>query len=153
VSTVGTVPILGTDQQVHSIPQDQLGAALSAGGMPVAIVRDPQGQSRYIPADQVQTAQSMGGTVISRAPQSEELQFMQQNPGHTWINRTPSFPNRQEGIYPVGPGNEWRNDPSMSQSPVDLHLALHTYASTQSDVERPLTIQDSQYSGVAPALR
>lgn len=132
MSTTGTIPILGMDQQVHSIPQDQLGAALSAGGRPVATVRDPQGQMRYIPADQVQSAQSAGGTVISRAPQGEELQFLQQNSGHGWVSRSPNFPNREEGIYPVGPGNEWRNDPNSpmaqnSQFPVDLHLGLHTY--------------------------
>jgi hypothetical protein len=133
VSTVGTIPILSPDQQVHSIPQDQLAAALQAGGMPVATVRDPQGQLRYIPSAQVQTAQSMGGSVISRAPQSEELDFLQKNPGHTWLARDPQkFPNREEGIYPAGPGNEWRNDPNSpqatsTQAPIDLHLALHTY--------------------------
>jgi hypothetical protein len=133
VSTVGTIPILSPDQQVHSIPQDQLAAALQAGGMPVATVRDPQGQVRYIPSAQVQTAQSMGGSVISRAPQSEELDFLQKNPGHTWLARDPQkFPNREEGIYPAGPGNEWRNDPNSpqatsTQAPIDLHLALHTY--------------------------
>jgi hypothetical protein len=133
VSTVGTIPILSPDQQVHSIPQDQLAAALQAGGMPVATVRDPQGQVRYIPSAQVQTAQSMGGSVISRAPQSEELDFLQKNPGHTWLGRDPQkFPNREEGIYPAGPGNEWRNDPNSpqatsTQAPIDLHLALHTY--------------------------
>jgi hypothetical protein len=51
---------------------------------------------------------------------------MQQNPGHTWATRSPKFPNREEGIYPTGPGNEWRNDPTAAQSPVDLHLAAHT---------------------------
>jgi hypothetical protein len=51
---------------------------------------------------------------------------MQQNPGHTWVTRSPNFPNREEGIYPTGPGNEWRSDPTASQSPIDLHLAAHT---------------------------
>jgi hypothetical protein len=133
VSTFGTIPILGPDQQVHSIPQEQLSAALQAGGMPVATVRDPQGQMRYIPSDQVETARAMGGTVVSRAPQSEELDFLQKNPGHAWLSRDPhKFPNREEGIYPSGPGNEWRNDPtspmaSNTQAPIDLHLGLHTY--------------------------
>ncbi len=133
MSTPATIPILGTDQQVHSIPQDQLGAALQAGGMPVATVRDPQGQMRYIPSNQVETARAMGGAVVSRAPQSEELDFLQKNPGHAWLSRDPQkFPNREEGIYPSGPGNEWRNDPtspmaSNTQAPIDLHLGLHTY--------------------------
>ena len=127
MSTAATIPILGADKQVHAIPQDQLGAALSAGGMPVAQMRDTSGQTRWIPSDQVQSARAAGGTVVSRAPDSEEIDFLQKNPGHTWITRDPSFPNRQEGIYPTGPGNEWRNDPTISQFPIDLHLALHTY--------------------------
>jgi hypothetical protein len=127
VSNTGTIPILGTDGQVHSIPQNQASAALAAGGKPVAQVRDPQGQARWIPSDQVDDARAAGGTVVSRAPDPEEIDFLQNNPGHTWITRNPQqFPNRQEGIYPTGPGNEWRNDPSYQQSPVDLHLAKHT---------------------------
>ena len=133
VSTTGTIPFLGTDGQVHSIPQDQVSNALAAGGKPVAQVRDPQGQMRYIPSNQVETARAMGGAVVSRAPQSEELDFLQKNPGHAWLSRDPQkFPNREEGIYPSGPGNEWRNDPtspmaSNTQAPIDLHLGLHTY--------------------------
>ena len=132
MSTTGTIPILGPDGQVHTIPQDQASAALAAGGKPVAQVRDPQGQARWIPSDQVDDARTAGGTVISRAPDPDEIDFLQNNPGHTWITRNPQqFPNRQEGIYPTGPGNEWRNDPNSAnaqntQLPIDLHLAKHT---------------------------
>jgi hypothetical protein len=29
-------------------------------------------------------------------------------------------------VYPTGPGNEWRSDPTQSQSSVDLHFAKPT---------------------------
>ena len=125
--SAGTVPILGTDGQVHSIPQDQASVALAAGGKPVAQMRDPSGQARWVPSDQVQTAQQNGGKVLDAAPSDEELQFLQQNPNHQWMPSSPRFPNRPAGIYPTGPGNEWRNDPSSAQTPVDLHLGLHSY--------------------------
>jgi hypothetical protein len=127
--------MLGTDGQVHTIPQDQASAALAAGGKAVALVRDPQGQTRWIPGDQLDDARTAGGTVISRAPDPEEIDFLQNNPGHTWITRNPQqFPNREEGIYPTGPGNEWRTDPNSpmhdtTQAPIDLHLARHTLES------------------------
>lgn len=132
MSTTGTIPLLAPDGTVYLIPQDQASAALTAGGKPVAQMRDPQGQAWWIPSDEVEAARQAGGTVVSRAPNDEELQFLQQNPGHTWLGRSPEFPNRQEGIYPAGPGNEWRNDPNSpmarnSQFPIDLHLGLHTY--------------------------
>jgi hypothetical protein len=38
----------------------------------------------------------------------------------------PRFPNRPSGIYPTGPGNEWRKDPSYTQAPIDLHLLRHS---------------------------
>jgi hypothetical protein len=56
----------------------------------------------------------------------EEQQFLQSNPGYKYIAADPKFPNRPAGIYPSGQGNEWRNDPSYSQSPVDLHMARNT---------------------------
>ena len=124
---MSTIPILSPDGQVHSIPQDQINNALAAGGKPVSQMRDPQGQARWVPSDQVQTAQQNGGKVLDAAPSDEELQFLQQNPNHQWMPSSPRFPNRPAGIYPTGPGNEWRNDPSYAQSPVDLHLGLHTY--------------------------
>jgi hypothetical protein len=58
---------------------------------------------------------------------AEEQQFLQENPNYKWMAADPKFPNRPQGIYPSGPGNEWRKDPSFAQSPVDLHLAKHTY--------------------------
>jgi hypothetical protein len=119
--------MLGTDGQVHTIPQDQANAAIAAGGKPVAQMRDPQGQARWVPSDQIDDARAAGGTVVSRAPDPEEIDFLQNNPGHTWVTRNPQqFPNREEGIYPTGPGNEWRTDPTASQSPIDLHLAKHS---------------------------
>jgi hypothetical protein len=59
-------------------------------------------------------------------PSEEEKQFLKENPDHEYLKQDPKFPNRPEGIYPKGPGNEWRKDPSYSQAPIDLHLAKHT---------------------------
>jgi hypothetical protein len=59
-------------------------------------------------------------------PSPEESDFLSKNPGYEHFPSDPKFPNRPAGIYPVGPGNEWRSDPSYSQSPVDLHFAKHT---------------------------
>jgi hypothetical protein len=59
-------------------------------------------------------------------PSQEEQQFLQSNPGYKYIAADPKFPNRPAGVYPTGPGNGWRNDPSYSQSPVDLHMARNT---------------------------
>ena len=59
-------------------------------------------------------------------PSPEEQHFLQSNPGYKYVSADTKFPNRPAGIYPSGPGNEWRNDPSYSQSPVDLQLARNT---------------------------
>jgi hypothetical protein len=61
----------------------------------------------------------------------EERQFLKNNPTYKYLPKDPRFPNREPGIYPMGPGNEWRNDPNhpnhdISQAPVDLHLLKHT---------------------------
>ena len=65
-------------------------------------------------------------------PTAEEQDFLQKNSGYTWLPADNRFPQREPGIYPTGPGNEWRNDPnhpnaSMQQAPVDLHLGQHIY--------------------------
>ncbi len=59
-------------------------------------------------------------------PSQEEQQLLQSNPGYKYVSADPKFPNRPAGVYPSGPGNEWRNDPSYSQSPVDLHMVRNT---------------------------
>jgi hypothetical protein len=61
----------------------------------------------------------------------EERQFLKNNPTYKYLPKDPRFPNREPGIYPMGPGNEWRNDPNhpnhdISQAPVDLHLVKHS---------------------------
>jgi hypothetical protein len=57
---------------------------------------------------------------------SEERDFLAKNPAHAWMPADPKFPNRPEGIYPTGKGNEWRNDPDVEQHPIDLHFVKHT---------------------------
>jgi len=67
-------------------------------------------------------------------PSDEEQEFLRSNPNYAWLPADNNFPNRRPGIYPTGPGNEWRNDPvlnerkgNIDQTPVDLHLARHSY--------------------------
>jgi hypothetical protein len=67
-----------------------------------------------------QATQTEGG------PSPEEQAFLTANPDHVYLKADPKFPNRPEGIYPTGKGNEWRKDPSYEQEPIDLHLLKHT---------------------------
>src|ERR1700724_1518194 len=53
---------------------------------------------------------------LSGGPSQEEQAFLKSNPDHQWVPADPKFPNRPEGIYPTGPGNEWRKDPSYAQA-------------------------------------
>ena len=62
----------------------------------------------------------------TEGPTAEEQSFLKSNPDHKYLPSDPKFPNRPPGIYPTGKGNEWRQDPSYSQSPVDLDFAKHT---------------------------
>jgi hypothetical protein len=71
MSTGALVPVLNPDTgNVHGIPTDQVDAARQAGGKPVATMKDPQGQLRYVPMEQVGEAQKHGGTLIPYGSQS-----------------------------------------------------------------------------------
>lgn len=59
------VSILGSDNQVHMVPEDQASAALSAGGKQVSKVISPQGELKWIPTDDLPTARAAGGTVVN----------------------------------------------------------------------------------------
>ena len=81
--------------------------------------------------DQAATKKDWYGT-----PSPEIDNFLKQNPGYQFLDADPKFPNRKPGIYPMGPGNEWRNDPNLNerkgnpdQWPVDLHFGKHAYQS------------------------
>ena len=57
--------------------------------------------------------------------------FLKANPTYKYLPTDPRFPNRQPGIYPMGPENAWRNDPNApnsqtSQFPIDLDFAKNT---------------------------
>lgn len=65
MSTSATVPILGPDGQVRSIPQDQASAALAAGGKNVTKMLDPEGTARWVPHDQVDAAVARRGTPVN----------------------------------------------------------------------------------------
>ena len=94
----------------------------SEGGQAPSATKPDEGNPFDVPLDSEKAEQkaAQGG------PSDEEQQFLKENPDHEYKKPDPKFPNRPEGIYPKGPGNEWRKDPSYSQSPVDLHLAKHT---------------------------
>lgn len=69
-------------------------------------------------------------------PPAEIDSFLKSNPNYQFLDTDPKFPNRRPGIYPSGPGNEWRNDPALNakkgnvdQFPVDPHLLKHSYQS------------------------
>lgn len=52
--------------------------------------------------------------------------FLKSNPNYQYLDADPKFPNRKPGIYPAGPGSEWRTNPNsgnhdIDQWPVDLH--------------------------------
>ena len=59
-------------------------------------------------------------------PSQEEQQLLGANPSYKYLPEDPRFPNREPGVYPMGSGNEWRNDPdppmaSNTQAPIDPH--------------------------------
>lgn len=107
-------------------PLEQLGAM---GQPQTTTPSQPQDQSSNLsPLEQlgqsVQKAQTAG-------PSPEEQQLLASNPSYKYLPKDPRFPNRQPGVYPMGEGNEWRDDPnspmaSNSQSPIDPHLLKHT---------------------------
>src|SRR2546425_9930561 len=90
---------------------------------------------------QVQPTPAGGGSLLDQgmadaAPQQstqpsgpgtpEEQAFLKAHPDHVYLKADPKFPNRPEGIYPTGKGNEWRKDPTVSQEPVDPELLKHS---------------------------
>jgi|SRR5271156_786938 len=103
-----------------------------------------------------------GGTGAPPAPDPngpgpEEQTFLAAHPDHKWMPPDEKFPNRPAGIYPTGRGNEWRNDPSYAQAPVDLHLGEHTAegAAEGAAAVAPVLAPEIISSGIAalkPAL-
>lgn len=113
-------------------PLEQLGASVGAN--------NPQPASPSTPQGNLSPLEQLGQTVnqsqpSGQGPDADEQKFLDNNPGYQFLTKDPRFPNRQPGVYPAGPGNEWRNDPNhpmhdTSQSPVDVlgagHLAKQT---------------------------
>ena len=52
------------DGKVRMIPENQVQAALAAGGKQATKMLDPKGVSRWIPSNQVEAATKAGGTVV-----------------------------------------------------------------------------------------
>ncbi len=64
-------------------------------------------------------------------PSQEEQELLKNNPTYKYLPKDPRFPNREPGVYPMGAGNEWRNNPdgpmaTTTQAPIDPHLLKHT---------------------------
>lgn len=57
-------PIFAPDGKVRVIPEDQVQAALAAGGKQATKMLDPKGTNRWVPNDQVEAATKAGGTVV-----------------------------------------------------------------------------------------
>jgi len=71
-------------------------------------------------SEKAEAALTQGGST------PEEQAFLKAHPDHVYLKADPKFPNRPEGVYPTGPGNEWRSDPSYDQKPVDPELLKHS---------------------------
>jgi hypothetical protein len=56
--------VLSPDGTVRTIPEDQVGAALSSGGKQVSKVISPQGDVHWIPSEALDQARAAGGTVV-----------------------------------------------------------------------------------------
>lgn len=110
---------------------------------------EPQ-QQTFSNVQPIQAAQTFTDVTPIGAT-GEEAAFLKSNPSYQWLSKDPKFPNRQEGIYSMGPGNEWRNDPNhpmhdVTQMPVDLHLGRHTYEAARDAAAGstlPLTFEAS----------
>jgi len=63
--TGAVTPLLGPDGQVHSVPNDQVQAAIAAGGKKVSKMYDPTGTLRWVSEDQRDDAIKAGGTPVN----------------------------------------------------------------------------------------
>ena len=98
-----------------------------------------------------------GNIVESDPVEPEERDFLAKHPDHQYMPADPKFPNRPAGIYPTGPGNEWRQHPDYAQSPVDIHQTEHTLegAAAGATAVAPAVLPSAVAAGagaLAPAL-
>src|SRR5215831_6397874 len=63
--TGAVTPLLGPDGQVHEVRNEQVQAAIAAGGKKVSKMYDPQGTPRWVTDDQRDDAIKAGGTPIN----------------------------------------------------------------------------------------
>ena len=64
---MSTTTILAPDGTPRDVPDEQVTAALQAGGKRAVKMSDPQGQARWIPEDKVAAAQNAGGKIAAQA--------------------------------------------------------------------------------------
>jgi hypothetical protein len=130
------------------VPLDKVDDAIAMGAEPGVRMTASDGKSKAIvPFSKQDEAQKENGATWQAHPDNdavkqymtqkqamdqdktigpEEKAFLKSNKGYQYKPADPKFPNRPPGIYPVGPGNEWRDNPDTAQEPVDLHLLKHT---------------------------
>lgn len=122
--------LLAESQPSQSRPSQPQASQPQASSPSLQPESDPNSFSMAeLTKDDEQKAQADGQQpqIVTGGPDAEEQAFLKSHPNHAWVPADPKkFPNRPAGIYPTGPGNEWRNDPSYSQAPIDLHLAKDT---------------------------
>jgi hypothetical protein len=125
------------DGSVRSIPDDQVGAALQAGGKRALQMKDPQGTLRYVPEDQVGAAQQAGGTLIgadkSLWQRLKDFANTDQTPGPNDGAVSRFIGNFAQGIGAPPRLADYVNGPAqMLQHPIDsASLLLHSVSDAQ----------------------
>lgn len=118
------------DQQAPQTQQSNQPAQTSPQTPAPAVATLPQGVALAGNAFDQMALQSAQQSAQQSQPAEpgtpEEQAFLKAHPDHVYLKADPKFPNRPEGIYPTGKGNEWRKDPSYSQEPVDPEMLKHT---------------------------
>jgi hypothetical protein len=105
---------------------DQMAAGTAPPASPATAPAAPAGGNIFDQLAAGKDPEAAASVPDPNQPDAEEQAFLQAHPDHKWMPPDEKFPNRPAGIYPTGRGNEWRNDPTYAQAPVDLHLGEHT---------------------------
>ncbi|HZW05401.1 MAG TPA: hypothetical protein VFF58_00705 [Candidatus Nitrosotalea sp.] len=64
MSTAATVPVFDPQGTLRDVPEEQLAAAVKAGGMPAVKFQAPDKSTRFVPANRTQDAVSAGGKLL-----------------------------------------------------------------------------------------
>lgn len=101
---------------------------------PYAAIAQPAAPPPSTPTSDPYASIAVAGKKDYWGNSSDEVgAFLAQNPGkYQYLDSDPRFPNRRPGIYPAGPGSEWRSNAEspnhdIDQFPIDLHDAKHSW--------------------------